>query len=76
MVLAAQPVVLEEIPLSENFVAPRRTKLEAPPATSSIQYRRLTSEINAVKGLLRVNTNREVGDKTFQYFLDSENEAE
>ena len=76
MVLATQPVVLEEIAPSERFVAPERTKLEAPPATSSIQYRRLVSEIEAAKNLLHVTTNREVGDSTFQYFLDAENETE
>ena len=76
MVNAAQPVLLEEIAPSDHFAAPERTKLEAPPATSSIQYRRLVSEIDAVKSLLRVTTNREVGDQTFQYFLDAENETE
>ena len=76
MVETAQPVVLEEIMPSAGFTAPERTKLEAPPATSSIQYRRLISEIEAVKNLLHVTTNREVGEQTFQYFLDAENEAE
>jgi hypothetical protein len=76
MVLDARPIVLEAIPPSKRFVAPERAKLEAPPATSSIQYRRLVSEIATVKSRLNVTTNREVGDRTFQYFLDVENDTE
>jgi len=76
MVLDARPIVLEAIPTSDRFVAPERARLEAPPATSSIQYRRLESEIATVKSLLNVTTNREVGDRTFQYFLDVENDTE
>lgn len=76
MVEAAEPVVLEDVMPSESFTAPERTRLEAPPATSSIQYRRLVSEIDVAKGLLHVTTNREVGDKTFEYFLNAEGEDE
>lgn len=55
-----------------TFLAPGRDVVPPPPATSSIQYRRLVEEIDRAKELLGVSTNWEVGDRTFDYFLEAE----
>lgn len=55
-----------------DFLAPKRGAITPPPATSSIQYRRLVSDIDQAKELLGVSTNTEVGNLTFEYFLDAE----
>lgn len=55
-----------------SFMAPGRDIVPPPPATSSIQYRRLVTDIDRAKELLGVSTNYEVGDRTFDYFLRAE----
>lgn len=66
---------LDLLPSSDVFRAPGRKRLEAPPATSSIQYRRLVSEIDVAKRLLGVTSNSDVGQRTFDYFIDAEGEG-
>jgi hypothetical protein len=76
LVNRAIPTRLDQIQPSDRFVAPERTRLEAPPSTSSIQYRRLVTSIEKAKRLLGVTTNREVGERTFEYFLEAEGDEE
>lgn len=59
-------------PGERNFTAPGRDAVPPPPATSSIQYRRLVEEIDRAKLMLGVATNWEVGDRTFDYYMEAE----
>ncbi|MDP9388137.1 MAG: ATP-binding protein [Actinomycetota bacterium] len=75
LVESAERVTLDQVQPSAVFNAPERTRLEAPPATSSIQYRRLVARIDLAKRLLGVSSNADVGIRTFEYFLDAEGEG-
>jgi len=67
----AVPVPVREL-TEISFLAPGRDVVQPPPATSSIQYRRLVEDIDRAKELLGVSTNWEVGDRTFDYFFEAE----
>jgi hypothetical protein len=69
--VTAQRVPVAELPAQE-FSAPTRGSVAPPPKTSSIQYRRLVDDIERAKELLGVTTNSEVGQLTFDYYLDAE----
>lgn len=61
---------LPEVEAADNFVAP---EVRPPrPNTAGISYRKPVAEINKVKELLQANSNKEVGEKTFEYFLEME----
>jgi hypothetical protein len=69
----------KEVPLEEVRPSPFRADvltmtIRKPPGTGRIQYDKPVEEINAVKKILKVDTYRAVGERTFDYFL--ENEAE
>ena len=47
-----------------------------PPQTSRISFSRLKSEVDALKRYLRVTTNRDVGERTFDWYLKNEYETD
>jgi len=71
VVAQAKPVLVHEL-AEGTFRAPGRNVVARPPATSSIQYRKLIEDIDRAKELLGASTNSEVGDRTFDYFLEAE----
>lgn len=77
IVAEAKPIPVPRAGRTEsNFLAPGRDIVPPPPATSSIQYRRLVTDIDRAKELLGVSTNWEVGDRTFDYYLRRRASAE
>ena len=73
---SAQRVNLVSASTSKMFVAPK-PKSKPIPITNeirmgSIQYSRPVAEINQVKKSLGVRKNEEVGQKTFEYYLEME----
>lgn len=71
---AAKPEDLSSIETARSFVAPRPQRQPPRPDTASIQYRKPAADIDKVKRLLQVTSNREVGEATFDYFLEMESE--
>lgn len=64
---------LATVPKSDaKFLAPLRGDISPPPQTSSIQYSRLIEDIDRAKALLGVTSNRDVGELSFEYYLDAE----
>lgn len=57
---------------SARFISPRVDLSEAPLPEGRISYTRSVEEIKRAKALLRVTANRDVGNATFEYFLDAE----
>jgi hypothetical protein len=51
---------------------PRLTVVPAGPPMASIQYVKTIEEINKVKKILKISSNKAVGEKTFEYFLANE----
>jgi hypothetical protein len=71
--LDAPKVSYKEITNVSNFVAkPRPIVTYNGPPLSSIQYYKPISEIEKIKKILKVYTNKAAGEKTFEYFLDNE----
>lgn len=66
-------VVEDEPP--ENFITPKHKKIDVLPKEGTIQYRKSKADISKIKKILRVSSNREVGEKTFDYFLNNEGEG-
>lgn len=73
-VKAAPPTTISNIKVEGNFAAPEPPRRRMRPNTASIQYRKPAEEVERAKTLLQVGTNREVGEKTFEYFLEMESE--
>jgi hypothetical protein len=73
MLEKAPAVAVREITTTEPFTAPTREQLAAgKPATVSIQYRRLVSEVERVKHETGTASASAAGEATFQYFFDIE----
>lgn len=71
---AASAMKIQSIEMKGSFVAPKPPRRVPQPDTVSIQYRRTVYEIDKVKEMLQVSSNREVGERTFEYFLEMESE--
>jgi hypothetical protein len=69
---AAAEVRLAEVTLSNIFLSPDPTPPPPAPRTALIRYRKPVDEIEQVKQQLRVRSNKQVGEKTFEYFLEME----
>ena len=73
VVTEVRPMAVNDLPVADaSFAAPLRGAVTPPPRTSSIQYRRLVDDIDRAKELLQVSTNTDVGNLTFDYFLEAE----
>ena len=57
----------------DAFLAPKTPPERSGPPAGRIQYSKPLGEIEIAKKLLRVSTLKEVGEKTFDYFLKHEN---
>lgn len=58
---------------TSKFVAPNITlRNKEKSKHNRIKYERLKTEVDKVKKKLRVTTNREVGERTFEYYLEME----
>lgn len=68
---------LSDLSLSEQaFEIPEpETPTEPEPKTNLICYRKLQDEVNKVKRQLKVRSNKEVGEKTFEYYYKHEIEG-
>jgi hypothetical protein len=63
--------------LERPFEEPKITEPEPPkPPTSWITYSVLTEKVNKVKKILKVRLNKDVGNRTFEYFYEHEVEEE
>jgi hypothetical protein len=68
----AQPVRLADVVAHSTFVPPKAPPAPRIPLSGRIQYDRLIEDINKVKRKLNVRSYKEVGEQTFDYFLDKE----
>ncbi|HCM9744455.1 ATP-binding protein [Enterobacter hormaechei] len=57
---------------SDRFIAPDPVTPLSEPKETSIQYKVLTKDINKVKESLGITSNKEVGEKTFNYYMEYE----
>lgn len=73
-VKAATSTSVSRVSASPTFVRPYRKKLAREEALGNISYSRPIKQIEQAKNILEVTSNREVGEKTFDYFLDREGE--
>jgi hypothetical protein len=55
-----------------NFIAPEIFKIKRGPRIGRIQYNKPLDDINKLKKILRVTSNKAVGEKTFDYFVEME----
>ena len=68
-VKAAKTVSIGSIIPTKSFVAPTPKPIKKQPTTGKISFSKPLSEIQLVKEHLGVSTNKEVGEKTFEYFI-------
>ena len=68
----APDIVLAKVKRNDVFIAPKNKVTPRSPTTSSIQYEKPIAEIAIAKRLLKVRSNRRVGERTFEYFLKAE----
>lgn len=69
---SASKMQFQDLPKNEAFIAPAPPKAAPRPREGQIQYSKPIAEINAAKRLLNATTYKEVGEKTFEYFLEYE----
>jgi hypothetical protein len=62
-------VALSGIPLSRCFRPPETPTARVAPKTGTISYRKPLDEIDRAKKMLKVRSRREVGERTFDYYL-------
>ena len=55
-----------------TFQAPKPRPIPRPPRTGTISYSKPLEQIKRLKTALRVRSNKAVGEKTFEYYLDME----
>lgn len=65
--------LISEVNKSETFNWPKEMpKIEKGIKMNNIQYQKPVSEVNKVKKVLKATSLKEVGEKTFEYFFNSE----
>ena len=72
---SAKPTAIVDITEPGGFAwpkSPRGPKKPTPAGFQNITYQRLIQDILKARRVLRVNSNREIGEKTFQYFFERE----
>jgi len=69
---AAKPIDFYEIETLSTFVAPTHLPIPAASSNRVIRYTKPVEEFNAVKRRLKVETPQQVGEMTFEYFLEME----
>jgi len=68
----AKSVTLAKIRVQPTFAAPRYVAVRKPKTSGTISYTKPLEDIRKVQRALKVNSYKEVGEKTFEYFLNSE----
>ena len=68
---AATPLQLLQIKQNKSFVYQVKSA-KAQPKEAQISYKKPSDMVNQVKRSLEVKSNREVGEKTFDYYVESE----
>jgi Histidine kinase-, DNA gyrase B-, and HSP90-like ATPase len=68
----AATATVDDVETRPNFTAPEPDPDALPPELQSIQYLKPEDEVARAKQLLGVETNRQVGEQTFDYYLDAE----
>jgi hypothetical protein len=63
---------ISDVPIAERFVAPKPPPLPKGPTMGNINYARPKEEILRVQKALDAKTYREVGERTFDYFAETE----
>jgi len=66
------PCSVFEADPSTTFQIPAQSEIPRSQKPGTIQYRKPLEEIELVKELLNVSSNKEVGEKTFDYYLNNE----
>jgi len=66
------PCSVFEADTSTTFQIPAQSEIPPSQKHGTIQYRKPLEEIELVKELLNVSSNKEVGEKTFDYYLNNE----
>ena len=69
---AAGASILSNFNKENSFQAPLPKPVYHAPRTARVQYHKPINEVDKVKQVLKVRTNWEVGEKTFEYFLKME----
>lgn len=68
----APRVPITEVQAHSTFIPPKAATIQRMPQNGHIQYDKPIEEINKVKSKLKVRSYKEVGELTFDYFLDAE----
>jgi len=68
----AKSTKLSDVEGRKKFAGPKPAPSRRPPRTGRILYHRPYDQIERVKEHLKVHTNREVGEITFDYYLEME----
>ena len=63
---------MPSLPIAENFEATNVPPELHEPPVGHILYVKPVAEIDLVKKVLKVRTNKEAGEKTFEFFLKTE----
>ncbi|MBD2459097.1 ATP-binding protein [Nostoc sp. FACHB-87] len=61
-----------EVDTSTTFQLPEQSAIPPRQSRGTIQYNKPTEDIERVKELLNVSSNKDVGEKTFDYYLNNE----
>lgn len=73
LVRSANDVRLPELPHSDKFVSPKPTPVpKTKPEDALIKYTRPSDQIKIVKAAIGAKSNKDVGEKTFDYYLRTE----
>lgn len=68
----ANAVTLSRIKTQPTFTAPRYVAVRRPKTSGTISYSRPLEDIRKIQRALKATSYREVGEKTFDYFMNSE----
>jgi len=71
-VKGSNPRRFSEVDIADSFSWPKPAPAPTVPPKGRILYRKPREEIDQVKRVLNVKTNKEVGEKTFEYFFRRE----
>lgn len=63
---------ISTVPSSDKFSFKKPKPEPPPPDYTTIQYRKLRSQVDNAKKVLKVRSNREVGELSFEYFYERE----
>jgi len=68
----AKPVVLEDVRSRPTFLAPKPLVVPRGPEMGRIQYSKPLEQIKRVRRQLKAKSYKEIGEKTFEYYLKME----